>query len=251
MPSNCCMFVVERLVFLMSNDLLSNQSRINQSLFWNRYPGQTWWYQTWQPGVAQIISTISLFAEVQERNWWLADDTCLTDSGANGRGRSLFLFSPVEITSRSAWLPLSMHGYTNSSQRRLSSDRHPSISIHSARCMKPPEPDQQHNSKYKHCCFLSCTGNTSVVKQILPSYSFFFFHRHHDSREHQHDLIPSGSILVQIHNTAHFLFTRMSAESLLSNPCNCSGAKMPMEHISVGKTKGCRVSLSRNQHLLS
>lgn len=93
----------------------------------------------------------ALFAEVQERNWWLADDTCLTDSGANGRGHSLFLFSPVKITSRSAWLPLSMHGYTNSSQRRLSSDRHPSISIHSARCMKPPEPDQQHNSKYKLC----------------------------------------------------------------------------------------------------
>lgn len=93
----------------------------------------------------------ALFAEVQERNWWLADDTCLTDSGANGRGLSLFLFSPVKITSRSAWLPLSMHGYTNSSQCRLSSDRHPSVSIHSARCMKRPEPDQQHNSKYKLC----------------------------------------------------------------------------------------------------
>lgn len=86
--------------------------------------------------------------------------------------------------------------------------------------------------------FLSCTGNTSVVIQILPSYSFFFFHCHHDSMEHQHDLIPSGSVRFKF--TIHPIFCSPVCQRSLSSPIPATlpGRRCQWNISVLGRRKG-------------
>lgn len=90
-------------------------------LFSNQCPAQACWYENLATRhTSKLFQSVLYLLRFRSGTGRSQSSHVRPTLEPNGRGRSLFLFSPVSITSRSAWLPLSMHDGANSSQRRLS-----------------------------------------------------------------------------------------------------------------------------------